>query len=450
MLKGACISLLIATLTLAGCKGGADRSAITRDELLVAMDEEMPGYFVLGGEAYGYQYDLLSAYADARNKKLRVIDSRTASLSGELLRRGEIDLLATRSDRVGREEQAGEVAIYRTSYVLLAPRKRAAALSRQKELDLIALLREGKLLVSAGFKGSKSYNTLLDSLPGNVWVSSRNSFELISAVGDGSYDYLVCELSEAQLGCALDRRVEAVRTFDEPVSMSVVATPADPALRADFEAWLSDYRATEEYALLTELYFEKGIVAELSGGHAARPGRISRYDDIIKRLCEREGYDWRLISAIAYSESRFNPYVVSRQGARGLMQVMPRTARQLGSNGDLFDPEHNVLLALKLLGKIERSLAFADETSQEDRIRIILACYNAGIGHVQDARYLARKRGGDPDRWADVSACLTLKSDPEVLADEAIKCGRFSGRQTLAFVAQVLARYDSYCNRVQR
>lgn len=79
------------------------------------------------------------------------------------------------------------------------------------------------------------------------------------------------------------------------------------------------------------------------------------YDELFKEVCEREGYDWRLMSAIAYSESRFNPMLVSSKGACGLMQVMPRVARQLGFKGSVMDPASNILLAAKVLGKIEKS-----------------------------------------------------------------------------------------------
>ena len=173
-------------------------------------------------------------------------------------------------------------------------------------------------------------------------------------------------------------------------------------------------------------------------------------DDLFRDMCEKEGYDWRLISAIAYSESRFNPYVVSRKGAKGLMQVMPRVARQFGVQGDLMDPENNVLLALKVLGKIEKSLDFAPGTSSADRMKIVLACYNAGLGHVLDARSLARKYGANPDSWSDVSTYLSLKSDPEVVKDDAVKCGRFNSSQTLAFVNKVFSKYTTYCNNISR
>ena len=120
------------------------------------------------------------------------------------------------------------------------------------------------------------------------------------------------------------------------------------------------------------------------------------FDELFKKVCEKEGYDWRLVSAIAYSESRFNPFLVSHRGAQGLMQIMPRVARQFDVEGDVMDPENNVLLALKILGKIENSLDFAPATSDTDRLKIVLACYNGGIGHVVDARIDLRQMAFQP------------------------------------------------------
>lgn len=114
------------------------------------------------------------------------------------------------------------------------------------------------------------------------------------------------------------------------------------------------------------------------------------------------------------------------------------------------DPASNILLAAKVLGKIEKSLDFGPSASEMDRLRIVLACYNGGIGHVIDARNLARKYGGDPDSWTDVSHYLTLKSDPAYAEDEIVRHGRFVGRQTLAFVDGVIDRYKTYCSSVGR
>ena len=174
---------------------------------------------------------------------------------------------------------------------------------------------------------------------------------------------------------------------------------------------------------------------------------ISAYDNLIRNISEEEGHDWRLMSAIAYHESRFTPDITSSRGACGLMQIMPSVAEQFDVPESLIaDRASNVLLANKLLSKIGESLRFPAGTSDEDRMSIILACYNGGIGHVNDARRLARVHGEDPNSWEVVARYLTLKSEPEYYENEVVKCGRFTGsRQTLAYVKDVIGRYDKYC-----
>lgn len=174
---------------------------------------------------------------------------------------------------------------------------------------------------------------------------------------------------------------------------------------------------------------------------------ISAYDNLIRRISEQEGHDWRLMSAIAYHESRFEPDLTSRSGACGLMQIMPSVARQFEVPTDrIADPETNVWLANKLMTEIQSTLRFPEGTPEKDRMSIVLASYNGGIGHVNDARRLARLNGEDPNSWEVVARYLTLKSQPEYYENEVVKCGRFTGsRQTLAYVNDVIGRYDKYC-----
>jgi len=179
---------------------------------------------------------------------------------------------------------------------------------------------------------------------------------------------------------------------------------------------------------------------------------ISAYDDLIRSISEREGNDWRLMSAIAYHESRFTPDITSRSGARGLMQIMPSVARQFDVPAEqISNPETNVWLANKLLSKIHSSLRFPEGTSEMDRMCIVLACYNSGIGHVNDARRLARLNGENPNSWEVVARYLQLKAEPEYYENEVVECGRFTGsRQTLAYVRDVIGRYDTYCRMAGR
>ncbi len=174
---------------------------------------------------------------------------------------------------------------------------------------------------------------------------------------------------------------------------------------------------------------------------------ISAYDNLIRRISEEEGHDWRLMSAIAYHESRFMPDLTSRSGACGLMQIMPSVARQFEVPTDrIADPATNVWLANKLMTEIQSTLRLPEGTPEKDRMSIVLASYNGGIGHVSDARRLARLNGENPNSWEVVSRYLALKSQPEYYENEVVRCGRFTGsRQTLAYVNDVIGRYDKYC-----
>ena len=194
-----------------------------------------------------------------------------------------------------------------------------------------------------------------------------------------------------------------------------------------------------------------GILTATAPAAAEKPV-ISAYDDLIRRVSEREGNDWRLMSAIAYHESRFTPDITSRSGARGLMQIMPSVARQFDVPvEEISDPETNVWLANRLLTEIESMLRLPESTSETDRMSIVLASYNSGIGHVNDARRLARLNGEDPNSWEVVARYLQLKAEPEYYQNEVVKCGRFTGsRQTLAYVKDVIGRYDTYCRIARR
>lgn len=175
---------------------------------------------------------------------------------------------------------------------------------------------------------------------------------------------------------------------------------------------------------------------------------ISAYDDVMRRAAAETGQDWRLLSAIAYHESRFDPQAVSKRGALGLMQIMPRVAQSYNiPEEEAIDPEVNVRLASQLLEKLDRSLRFSSSVSDDDRLSILLASYVGGIGHVNDARRLAAKDGENPDSWEVVSRYLDLKSQPEFYEDSLVRCGRFTGvKQTLAYVRNVNSLYVHYCD----
>lgn len=180
----------------------------------------------------------------------------------------------------------------------------------------------------------------------------------------------------------------------------------------------------------------------------ASRGQISPYDPLLRQAAEEAGMDWRFLAAIACQESRFDPRARSHKGALGLMQVMESVAKDFGVPAEeLVDPKTNIAMAVKQIQRIENTLRFGAKTSDEDRMKIVLACYNAGMGHIIDARRLAVKHGANHNSWKQLSEYVAIKGSPEWVDDEAVRNGAFDGTETLQFVDKVMEHYRDYCEK---
>lgn len=176
-------------------------------------------------------------------------------------------------------------------------------------------------------------------------------------------------------------------------------------------------------------------------------GEISVYDALFKRYSSHCGWDWRLLAAQAYEESAFNPNAVSWAGAMGLMQLMPQTARDLGVTADrVYDAESNISGAVRLIRQLNDH--YLDVRSEDERINFILAAYNAGPGHVDDARRLAEKKGYRSYVWADVAPIVLRMSQSEYYNDPVVRHGYFRGTETYNYVADIRARWTTYRNKI--
>ena len=174
--------------------------------------------------------------------------------------------------------------------------------------------------------------------------------------------------------------------------------------------------------------------------------RISSYDSIFRAYADTIGWDWKMLAAVAYVESKFDTSAVSGVGAQGLMQIMPVTARAMGiPEGMEHDPEENVRAAAEYLRYL--SYIFRRVPGQE-RPNFVLASYNAGFGHVQDAMRLAAKYGKDRYVWKEnVETYLRLKNDSIYYTDSLCRNGRFTAIETVAFVQRVQRKYSEYRSR---
>jgi membrane-bound lytic murein transglycosylase F len=224
---------------------------------------------------------------------------------------------------------------------------------------------------------------------------------------------------------------------------STVAAPAIFVEEPTSQSESSEAAEVKVDSLANQATNESEQIAEM----AKLPQQISKFDPLMKRIGAESGHDWRFMSAIAYCESRFTEGLVSRSGAAGLMQVMPIVARHFKVPvSHIHNTETNVRLACRLLTEFEKMLRIPESTPERDRLSIILASYNAGLGHVQDARRLARADGANPNSWAVVSNYLKLKANPDYYTRAEVKAGRFSGsRETLGFVELAMSKYKHYC-----
>lgn len=171
------------------------------------------------------------------------------------------------------------------------------------------------------------------------------------------------------------------------------------------------------------------------------------WDDMIKRASRDIEWDWRLLASLIYQESRFDPDVESWTGAYGLMQVMPLTGDKFGIDVKS-SPASNMKAGILYINWLKSMFEnrIADET---ERIKFILASYNAGPGHVLDAMKLAEKNGMDPQKWeGNVAVWLLRKSDPVYYNDAVVKNGYFKGTESVNYVSEVLERYEHYRNIV--
>lgn len=174
---------------------------------------------------------------------------------------------------------------------------------------------------------------------------------------------------------------------------------------------------------------------------------ISPYDNIFKRVARRHHLDWRLLSAIAFCESRFNPEVQSARGAVGMMQVMPHIAAHWDVTADeLLDPAINIDVACRLYKSTQKQLRLSKEVAEIDRIAFTVAAYNCGASRVTDARNLTAYYDEARDDWATVCDYMLLLTEEEFYNHEAVVGGRFREPHiTAAYTNKVLKKYEQYC-----
>ena len=282
-----------------------------------------------------------------------------------------------------------------------------------------------------------------------VTNDSISSEDLLMQVSQGTIDYAISDNDLARLNKTYysNLDIHLAVSFDQRASWAVRKT--SPLLSEAANQWHKDNATSPAYKASTKKYFEQSKRLPHGPILSLKDGKISHFDHLFKKYASEIGWDWRLIASLAYNESNFDSTAVSWVGARGLMQLMPRTARSMGvPEGKEQNPEESVKAATKYLAQLSRS--FSKVTDPDEKTKFVLGAYNAGIGHIFDAMALAEKYGKDKYKWDNnVEAYILLKSNEEYFNDPVCKNGYFRGRETYNFVKDILGRAEIYKQKVK-
>lgn len=212
------------------------------------------------------------------------------------------------------------------------------------------------------------------------------------------------------------------------------------SLRSWYKPEIAESVKREEKALFSTQSIHRRVYAPMLNTQA---GIISNYDHLFKRYAPIARWDWRLLAAQCYQESCFDPKAYSWAGAKGLMQIMPETAKHLGlAESDVYEPELNIYAAARYINEL--NTCFTDIRNPEERKFFILASYNGGFFHIRDAMALAKKNGKNPHKWIHVAEYVLKLSTPEYYNDPVVKYGYMRGSETANYVSAIYSRWQKY------
>jgi membrane-bound lytic murein transglycosylase MltF len=208
------------------------------------------------------------------------------------------------------------------------------------------------------------------------------------------------------------------------------------------DTWIGYIKASEEFDAMADT-FDGPFNPQKRADRGVKSKTVSPYDHLFKKYAKLLGWDWRMVAAVVYQESKFSISSLSHRGAIGLMQVMPQTGRCYGVD-NLLDPEQNIMAGTNHLKRLQKLFSKYDLT-HEELIKFTLAAYNAGEGRITDCRNLAAAKGFDNSRWDEIVKVIPIMREDSILEEESVKLGKFQGYETIAYIESVLAHYNAIC-----
>ncbi|UKM65321.2 transporter substrate-binding domain-containing protein [Flavobacteriaceae bacterium GSB9] len=413
-------------------------------------------YFLYRGKPMGYEYELLQRLADYLDLELEIIVADDINNLITMLNNGEGDIIAHGLTITGNRQASVSFSnyLYLTKQVLVQKKPDNWRNMHWKKLEN-ALIHDAIELINdtVYIRDKSSYKerilNLSEELGGKIHIKSlpgeMATDEIIKEIAVGHIKHTIADKNIASIMASY----YPILDVDVPVSFSQRIAWAtrknSPELLNSINLWLEEMKKKVDYNVIYNKYFKnkKNFRRRIkSDFYSLNNEEISPYDDIIKAHSKTLGWDWRLIASLIYQESRFKPDDSSWANAKGLMQIMPKTAKELNIT-DRADPEQSIRGGTTYLKQLWKK--FETVTDSVQRKKFTMAAYNCGLYHVKDAQKLAVKKGLKPELWDDnVEDIILALSNPKNYNDPVVNYGYVRGIEPYNYVNQIFERYAHY------
>jgi membrane-bound lytic murein transglycosylase F len=468
-LKFPLLFILLIVLTFNTCKEKEKESFSSlnsiekikkKGKLVAVMDYNSTNYFIYRGEPMGYQYELLKLLAEDLGVKLEVKVENDIDKNFEMLKRGDCDIIGINLTVTKERSKTIDFTYpHSQTHQVLVQRKPENWNKLSKDELEANLLRNqlnlaGKVVyVQKGTSYEQRMRNLSDEIGDSIKLiekSDKEVEELIELVARGEIDYTVADENIALVNQIYYPILDVKTAVSFPQNLAWGLKKGDSLLKSEIDTWLKEFKKSTKYALIYAKYFKnpRSIKIVESDYYASNFGKVSVYDEHIKKYSKNIDWDWRLLASLIYQESRFKANVKSWAGAYGLMQLMPTTAKTFGVNKSS-SPEKHIKAGVDFIQWLNIRFEKRGMTDEEEKIKFVLASYNVGLGHVLDARRLAEKDGKNPNIWENnVDEYILKKSNPLYYKDPVVKYGYCRGSETYNYVIEIIERYEHYKNAI--
>lgn len=385
----------------------------------------------------GFEYDLVTDFATHLGVKTRFKVLEDVSEILEAIKQGKGDIAAAGLVRTARREQE---YLFGPDYYQV---EQQVVCNRGREFpESISDLPKFQITLVKDGGHEERMREIQDEVPEIRW----------SVVSDASIEMLLQKVSKKELECVVaDSNIVSInlRYFPELIvafsltdasPLAWIIRPGAEDLRDEIHQWLEKYESDHKLTFLKERYYSYLAIfdyVDIRTFHKRLSSQLPPLLPLFKKAAEKYNLSWPLLAAQAYQESHWDSRATSPTGVQGMMMLTLTTARQLGIKNRL-DTEQSIMGGANYLAQLLDRVP--QNVQGDDRLWFALAAYNVGMGHVHDARTLAKRFGKNPNKWHDLKTVLPLLSQREYY--KTLKRGYARGSEPVRYVQRIREFHD--------